>query len=83
MALLGDVRGGVALLDDLKDGRHSLEMLERCCDTPWRLWHFLEVGRQSLGSWKMVEEKRGKDFRIRVSLTLIPCREIENPKKIN
>jgi len=29
----------------------------------------------------MVEERRGKAFRVRVSLTLIPCREIENPKK--
>jgi len=30
---------------------------------------------------KVVEERRGKDFRVRVSLTLIPYREIENPKK--
>ena len=30
---------------------------------------------------KVVEERREKNFRVRVFLTLIPCREIENPKK--
>jgi len=30
---------------------------------------------------KVVEERRGNDFRVRVFFTLIPCREIENPKK--
>ena len=32
---------------------------------------------------KVVEERRGKNFRVRVSLALISCRKIENPKNID
>ena len=30
---------------------------------------------------KVVEERRRKDYRVRIFLALIPCKEIENPKK--
>ena len=51
----------------------------------------LEKVATHLGDLEKVVERKGiyfekikremVDFRVRVSLTLIPCREIENPKK--
>ena len=43
---------------------------------------FFEGGTAILGVLeKVVEERRGKNFKVRVSQALIPCREIKIPKK--